>query len=132
MRLTILLASLSLCIISPAIAAKTQWMQQSNKYAPFVNKKIYGTGIECREGKTPRTSMVRFNTSPLDLKRKPFYKWWYVVTKTSKLKKEISRIRLRNHPELKYRIVDRNTFTSKGGVEFTCALLYRGTGPVDD
>jgi len=122
---------MALCAAGAANAESTGWMteKRARNYPPFINKQEYATNIECRQGRTPSTVLLRFQTQRVDMDRKPFHKWQVVVSDTSGLDRSIAAIKLRDHPELKYRIVDQQTFMKSNGESVTCALLYRGTGP---
>ncbi len=112
-------------------AATTNWMDvaKARKYGPFLKKQVYPTSIECRRGSSPRKTLVRFRTSTADPANKPFHKWQFVVSETADLNRTIGKIRLKDHPELKWRIVASNSYRTTNGADITCAVIYRGTGP---
>jgi hypothetical protein len=114
-----------------AHAGTTGWMKsgQTMKYGPFRKKQAYPTGVECREGRSRGTTMVRFRTSPADMQTKPFHKWNFVISKTAELKRTVAGLPLSDHPELKYRVVASDSYTAKNGENMTCAVVFRGTGP---
>jgi len=122
---------MALCAAGAANAESTDWMteKRARNYQPFIKKQVYATNIECRQGRAPSAVLVRFQTQRVDMDQKPFHKWQFVVSETTGLNRSIAAIKLRDHPELKYRIVDQQTFMKSNGESVTCALLYRGTGP---
>lgn len=115
-----------------AFAETTGWMthKQARNYAPFKNRQAYAKAVACRQGKRLKDVELRFETTGVDAKNKPFHKWNFVVALSSELNREISRIPLRDHPELKYRIVNKNAFRRSDGKQVVCAVVFRGDGPV--
>lgn len=110
-----------------SFAAVTDWMTktQLDRFikANMVGAKAYGTAIECREGESGGT-LFRMTYEPFS-GPPPFYLWQWVFGRSAEIPEIINRIRLKGEPQRKYRIVQHTSFSTRSGVEMTCAVIYR-------
>lgn len=133
MRTLICILTILTLSVSGAHAAKTNWMGQKNMLA-FVkanmsadNPNFYPTKIECKEwsGATkPGEMVIRFTYTPMP-DPKPFHKYNWVRANASELEERVSKLRRSDRPDLKYRIVSKDTFKAMDGSTYGCALAYR-------
>ena len=88
------LAALAALCLSTAARADTGWMTaaQARAYKPFIERQVYGTAIECRQG--AQQVEVKLRTHAVDA-NKPFHKWQFLIVKSSELAASIAAIPLR-------------------------------------
>ena len=124
--LAALLAFFALLPVStgPAVAAeRTPWIEAEKAHAYVrhaFRRERYATAIECRADASGQV-WVRFETQRGTDRSKPFFKWQFVVTEPGGIETAVSKIPLRERPDLYYRVVSRDRADNR--VE--CAVVYR-------
>lgn len=114
---------------SSAHAATTDWLTERQLWSFIKTKmgsgeaaKYCATAIECGE----KSGKTYFRMTYQELNGvKPFHKWQWVHGEASKLTQLAAKIPLKSRPELKYRIVHKNTFKAQNGTQMGCAIVYR-------
>jgi hypothetical protein len=116
---------------SPSLAVTTEWVSQKQLNGLIRSwggamygspPKFYATAIACKDdGKGPR---FRVTYTPLS-DPKPFYRWNWVFAKSADLAKAVSKLKLSDEKHLKYRVVQKSSFTAADGTPMTCAIVYR-------
>ena len=122
----VVLALTMIAAASPVLAAQSDWMsrRQLNAYADTSKSgRWHPVKIDCKAG--GKGPLLRLTTVKTDPAAKPFHKWTWVVGKADELDLLVRKIKLRDRPELKYRIVHKKTYTGKDGVKYACAIVYR-------
>ena len=121
-----LLAFFALLPVStgPAVAAEiTPWIEAEKAHA-YVRREFrrerYATAIECRADASGQV-WVRFANKRASAGNKPFFKWQFVITEPGGIETAVSKIPLRERPDLYYRIVSRDRADNRA----ECAVVYR-------
>ena len=115
-----------------AEAGTTPWLTDkemgSYTHRAMVGKS-YGTSIQCRD--SAKGPQIRINTANFPPGYKAmngidkFFRWYWVVAEDSQLNSRIAKLRRKDRPHLKWRIVHRNSYTNTAGKQMACAILYR-------
>lgn len=124
-------ASGLLMSVDASLAAKTGWATHGQINAIIrawgggkgrPPAKSYPTAVECKDdGNGPR---FRMTYTPM-AGSKPFYRWSWVHLESSKLGSAIANWKLPDRLELKYRVVQNDSYLPASGIEWTCAIVYR-------
>ena len=115
-----------------AEAGTTPWLtrQEMDRHADrAMIGKSYGTAIQCKD--SDKGPLLRITTANFPPGYKAmtgidkFFRWYWVVAKDSQLGQTIAKLRRKDKPHLKWRIVHRTSYTDANGKKMTCAILYR-------
>lgn len=133
MKQTIYVLFALMISLTTAQAAQTDWMGKNATLA-FVkanmsaqNPNFYPTKIECKQksrASNPGHMEIRFTYKPMPTP-KPFHKYNWVLDRASQLEKRVSKLRRSDRLDLKYRMIDKDTYVASDGSKWGCALAYR-------
>lgn len=113
-------------------AGTTEWMSNSqlDSYAKSrMTGKFYATAIDCKDSGNGPLLKLNYDAFPkgytpmtgIDL----FYRWYWLVAKSSGFNKAVAKIRRKDKPQLRWRVVRQSSYVNAAGVKMTCAVLYR-------
>lgn len=117
---------------SVALAGATPWLtdREMDRYADRVMVgKSYGTAIQCRDSAKGPLLRITSAAFPPGYKAMTgtdkFFRWFWVIAVDTQLDSRIAKLRRKDKPHLKWRIVHRSSYTADNGRKMTCAILYR-------
>ena len=117
---------------SVSYAGTTEWMSQSqlDSYAKSrMTGKFYATAINCKDSSNGPLLKLNYDAFPEGYTRMTgidlFYRWYWLISKSSGFTKAIAKIRPKEKPHLKWRVVHQSSYVDAAGVKMTCAVLYR-------
>jgi hypothetical protein len=113
-------------------AGTTPWMSQSQLETYAKSKmvgKVYATSISCKD--SDEGPLLKFETAAfpkgyvkltgIDL----FFRWNWLITKAPDLAKSVAKMPRKEKRQLKWRVVQKNSYVDASGVAMTCAIVYR-------